>query len=674
MVTNKDSNILNLISSLKDKLNDANYKYYILENPSISDTEYDRMFQELLNLELQNPSLVTLDSPTQRVGISPSTSFQSIEHLSPLLSLSNVFNKEQIEKWFVRISNQLNTQSPEVICELKVDGLAISIRYENGIFVQGSTRGDGNIGEDITNNLKTIKSIPLKLLDKSPPEIVEIRGEVYFPKSSFEEFNKERKKLDLEEYSNTRNAASGALRQLDPNETSKRPLNYFMYSIGYNSNNMPISQIRILKQLKSWGLRINPWNHIGNSIIDIEKAYIKAIKDRDNLNYGIDGLVVKINDLNHHSVLGTTAREPRWATAYKFPSTTTTTILKTISVNIGRTGVLTPFAELEPVKLDGVTIKSANLHNIEYIHKKDIREKDLVEIQRSGDVIPQINQVAENNSRTKNSFEFEMPQNCPSCSTTVEKIENDPHTRCINSSCPDQFQRLVEHFVSKSAMNIEGLGKGIIETLIENNLLETLPDIFHITTQQLIPLPKFGEKSAEKFIKSVNDSKKPTIASFLFSLGIPHVGIEVSEIITNYYKSTDDLINCKNEELISIKGIGNKIAESLVTWISSENNINLIKNLIDAGVEPLSLKKKIKSPFSGLSFVITGTLENFSRNEINSLIKDLGGKTSSSVSSQTSFLISGDNPGGKLQQALDFNIPIISESKFIDMKNNHELS
>jgi DNA ligase (NAD+) len=436
---------------------------------------------------------------------------------------------------------------------------------------------------------------------------------------------------------------------------------------------MPLSQILTLKQLKNWGLRINPWNYIGNSIKDIEEAYMKANNDRNNLNYGTDGIVIKINDLNHHSVLGTTAREPRWATAYKFPSTTTTTILKTISVKIGRTGVLTPFAELEPVKLEGVTIKSASLHNIEYIHKKDIRDGDLVEIQRSGDVIPQINKVAENNSRPKNSFSFKMPRNCPSCSTIVEKIENDPHTRCINSSCPDQFQRLVEHFVSKSAVNIDGLGKGIIETLIENNMLETLPDIFHITLQQLIPLPKFGEKSAVKLLKSVNDSKKPTMSSFLFSLGIPHVGIEVSEIITNYYKSIDDLMSCKNEELISIKGIGNKIAESLVTWISSENNINLIKNLIDAGVEPLSLQKKIKSLFSGLSFVITGTLENFSRNEITYLIKDLGGKTSSSVSNHTSFLITGDNPGGKLQQALNFNIPIINESEFINMKNNHEL-
>ena len=288
--------------------------------------------------------------------------------------MSNVFNKEQIEKWYTRISNQLDNQSTEVICELKIDGLAISLRYENGIFVQGSTRGDGSIGEDITNNLKTIKSIPLKLLDKNPPEIVELRGEVYFPKSSFKKFNEERSKLNLEEYSNTRNAASGALRQLDPKETSKRPINYFMYSIGYNSNNMPQTQSLVLEKLNSWGLRINPWNHICNSVNDIENAYMKAINDKDNLNYGTDGIVIKINDLYDQSILGTTSRDPRWATAYKFPTTTTTTILNKISVNIGRTGVLTPFAELEPVKLEGVTIRSASLHNIDYIDKKNIRD------------------------------------------------------------------------------------------------------------------------------------------------------------------------------------------------------------------------------------------------------------------------------------------------------------
>ncbi len=673
MVNNKDFNILNLISRLKDKLNDANYKYYILEKPSISDTEYDRIFQELIKLEEQNPSLVTLDSPTQRIGISPSSNFQNVEHISPLLSLSNVFNKEQMEKWYTRICNQLNSQSVELICELKIDGLAISLRYEEGIFVQGSTRGDGNIGEDITNNLKTIKSIPLKLLDKSPPEIIEVRGEVYFPRSSFNEFNKERKKLNLEEYSNTRNAASGALRQLDPNETSKRPLNYFMYSIGYNSNNLPSSQRLILKQLNSWGFRVNPWNYICKTTNDIEKSYIKAINDRNNLNYGTDGIVIKINDLNFQSILGTTARDPKWATAYKFPTITTTTILKKISVNVGRTGVLTPFAELEPVKLEGVTIRSASLHNIDYIHKKNIREGDLVEIQRSGDVIPQINKVAKNNSRSENSLKYEMPLKCPSCLKNVEKAENDPHTRCINSSCPDQFQRLVEHFVSKSAMNIEGLGKGIIETLIENNLLKTLPDIFQLNSQELKSLPKFGEKSVEKLLKSINNAKKTTMPSFLFSLGISHIGIEVSEIITDYYQSIDNLVNCKKEELTKLKGIGEKIAESLISWISSENNVNLIFNLIDAGVEPKTLQKNTKFFFSELIFVITGTLENFSRNEITSLIKELGGKTSSNVSTQTSFLIAGENPGSKLQQALNFNIPIISESEFIDMKNNHEL-
>ena len=673
MLNNKDSKILNLISSLKDKLNEANYKYYILEKPSISDTEYDRVFQELLVIEEQNPSLVTLDSPTQRVGITPYSNFQNVEHLSPLLSLSNVFNKEQIEKWYTRISNQLDNQSTEVICELKIDGLAISLRYENGIFVQGSTRGDGSIGEDITNNLKTIKSIPLKLLDKNPPEIVELRGEVYFPKSSFKKFNEERSKLNLEEYSNTRNAASGALRQLDPKETSKRPINYFMYSIGYNSNNMPQTQSLVLEKLNSWGLRINPWNHICNSVNDIENAYMKAINDKDNLNYGTDGIVIKINDLYDQSILGTTSRDPRWATAYKFPTTTTTTILNKISVNIGRTGVLTPFAELEPVKLEGVTIRSASLHNIDYIDKKNIREGDLVEIQRSGDVIPQINRVSENNSRSKTSFKYEMPKTCPSCGKNVEKIENDPHTRCINSSCPDQFQRLVEHFVSKPAMNIDGLGKGIIETLIENNLLKTLPDIFHLTKDQLIQLPKFGEKSTENLLKSVNNSKKPTLPSFLFSLGIAHIGIEISEIITDYYKSIDALTNCNYEELINIKGIGEKITESLISWISTENNINLINNLIHAGVEPIAVQRNTKSLFSELIFVVTGTLEKYSRNEINSLIKELGGKTSSSISSQTSFLITGKNPGTKLQQALNFNIPIINESEFIDMKNNHEL-
>ena len=672
MINNKDTNISNLISNLKDKLNNANYEYYILEQPSINDDEYDRIFQELIALEKKYPSFISVDSPTQRIGANPSSTFESVAHMSPLLSLSNVFNAEEMEKWLERIRTQLNETSTEVICELKIDGLAVSLRYENGIFIQGSTRGDGNLGEDITNNIRTIKSIPLKLLGSSHPEVLEVRGEVYFPKTSFENFNEERRISNLEQYSNTRNAASGALRQLDPSETAKRPLNYFIYSIGYNSDNLPTTQTLALNQLKNWGLRINEWNYVANSIADIEKVYTEAIKERDNLNFGIDGIVVKVNNLMDQESLGTTAREPRWAIAYKFPSETSTTILKTISVKIGRTGVLTPFAELQPVNIGGVTITSATLHNIKHIHQKDIREGDLVEIQRSGDVIPIINKPATNNVRSPNSKVFQMPTKCPSCMKKVEKFEDDPFIRCINSNCPDQFQRLVEHFASKSAMNIEGLGKGVIEILVENKLLKTLPDLYQITSTKLIQLPRFGLKSADKLVRSIKNSKKPSISAFLFSLGIPHVGLGVSELLTGYYKSIYHLINCRNHELESINGIGPEIAKSLVTWVSSELNVNLINKLLDSGIRPLELKTSKNFTFNGLNFVVTGTLETFSRNEINSLIKNLAGKVSSNISTHTTFLITGQNPGSKLQQAVDLNIPTINELEFIEMINKQK--
>ena len=657
--------IIDKIDALKKDINEANFKYYVLESSDISDSQYDSMLKELINFEKENPDLITSDSPTQRVGAPPSKTFGEVVHKNQMLSLSNVFSRQELINWKERCEKYISREIKGFVVEEKIDGLAISLTYIDGILSIGATRGNGNSGENITNNLKTIKSIPLKILDKNIPKSFEIRGEVFFPKNKFQEFNKEREGMGLQEYSNTRNAASGALRQLDSSETAKRPLDAFFYSVG-NPDDFDVStHDELLKKINNWGFKINNNTILVENFSDLESIIEDKIASRDNMNYSIDGLVLKVNNIKDQIDLGATAKDPRWATAYKLPSIKKITVVNDIKISLGRTGVATPYAELEEVDLDGVKIKSASLHNIDYIDSKDIRIGDEVVIERAGDVIPQIIEVSKNNKRTEDSKKFRMPEDCPVCNSKLFKDLDDPFTKCLDSECDDQIKRALEHFSSKNCVEIEGLGEGIINILFENKLVSSITDLYNLTYKELINLEGFQDKSANNLLDSISISKKVTPEKLLHGLGIPHVGSEISELLLLNFKNINKIFDSSEDDILEIDGIGPKIYESLKDWIQKEKNKILLENLENIGFEFNSQNTLIEGKLNSLNICVTGELEDFSRQSIKQLIKDNGGKFQSGVSSKTDILVSGVNSGSKLKKAQELGVEILTEKEFI---------
>ena len=657
--------IIDKIDSLKKDINEANFKYYVLESSDISDSQYDSMLKELINFEKENPDLITSDSPTQRVGAPPSKTFGEVVHKNQMLSLSNVFSRQELINWKERCEKYISREIKGFVVEEKIDGLAISLTYIDGILSIGATRGNGNSGENITNNLKTIKSIPLKILDKNIPKSFEIRGEVFFPKNKFQEFNKEREGMGLQEYSNTRNAASGALRQLDSSETAKRPLDAFFYSVG-NPDDFDVStHDELLKKINNWGFKINTNTILVENFSDLESIIEDKIASRDNMNYSIDGLVLKVNNIKDQIDLGATAKDPRWATAYKLPSIKKITVVNDIKISLGRTGVATPYAELEEVDLDGVKIKSASLHNVDYIDSKDIRIGDEVVIERAGDVIPQIIEVSKNNKRTENSKKFRMPEDCPVCNSKLFKDLDDPFTKCLDSECDDQIKRALEHFSSKNCVEIEGLGEGIINILFENKLVSSITDLYNLTYKELINLEGFQDKSANNLLDSISISKKVTPEKLLHGLGIPHVGSEISELLLLNFRNINKIFDSSEDDILEIDGIGPKIYESLKDWFQKEKNKILLENLENIGFEFNSQNTLIEGKLNSLNICVTGELEDFSRQSIKQLIKDNGGKFQSGVSSKTDILVSGVNSGSKLKKAQELGVEILTEKEFI---------
>jgi len=659
-------NIRQKIYDLREKLNISSHKYYVLDQPDITDQEYDYMMRDLIILEKNNPELITIDSPTQRIGANPSSTFEQVIHQNEMLSLSNVFNFEELIEWKERCEKQSNKIISEFVLEEKIDGLAISLTYISGALTIGATRGNGKEGENITENLKTIRSIPLKLLGEDYPENIEIRGEVFFPKNQFNQFNDEREGKGEAIYSNTRNAASGALRQLDPKETAKRPLDAFFYSIGNPQSASIETQKGILDKLTFWGFKTNPSTLFVDELEQVKPVIKEKIQYRGDLDYSIDGLVIKVNSIHDQTILGSTSKDPRWATAIKFPSTQAVTKLNDIKVSLGRTGAATPYAVLEPVNLEGVTIKSASLHNLDYIRSKDIRVGDLVVIERAGDVIPKVVKTAENNRRDANSYKFNMPNNCPTCSSQLVKNEGDPFTRCINSECPDQIKRLLEHYCSKSCVDIEGLGEGIIKQLFDNQIIKSIADIYRIKNEDLEGLEGFGEKSINNLINSIEKSKSQPLSRIIHGLGIPHVGIEISELLVVNFGSLDSIFSSTDESLQEIDGIGPKISNSINDWISIPKNKDLINELKNFGLSlESSNEENLNHALSGENICVTGQLRNYSRQGIKDLIRSLGGKFQSTVTSNTNYLIAGENGGSKIKKAQDLNVRIIDEEKFI---------
>jgi DNA ligase (NAD+) len=663
------------IEELREVINHHNYRYYVLDSPEISDAEYDELMKELRQLEAEHPELVTPDSPTQRVGAPPVEAFGVVEHPQPLLSLTNAFSYEELAAWHKRVSNLLGERQFDLVCEPKIDGLAVALTYVDGLLVTGATRGDGYRGEDITQNLKTIRSIPLSVPKKAPPRF-EVRGEVYLPKAGFKKLNEERAKEELPLFANPRNAAAGSVRQLDSSITARRPLDIFVYGLGWAEGKaVPDTHWEIMQYLKSLGFKINPNIALRHSLDEVEKYHQSWVESREKSPYEADGIVAKVNSIALQQELGTVAHEPRWAIAYKFPAIQGTTQLIDIGINVGRTGSLNPYAILEPVRVGGVVISSAALHNEEDIHRKDIRIGDWVVVQRAGEVIPEIVEPIVSR-RTGKERIFHMPGRCPVCGSEVIKPEGEAMHRCTNTACPSQALEKIKHFVSRGAMDIDGVGEKLCQALFKAGLVKDAADLYYLTKEQLLSLERMADKSASNVLNSIQKSKDRPLARVIFALGILHVGDQYAELLAEQFQSIDQLAEAGQEELSTIPSIGPKIAESIVAFFRQKGNRQIIEKLRKAGVrlerEKVKEAKPEELPLAGLEFVLTGKLESFSRSEAEAKIKALGGKAVSDVTKKTSYVVVGTDPGSKLAKAEKLGIKTLSEAEFRALLNKAE--
>ena len=662
------------INKLRELLNYHNHRYYVLDSPEISDAEYDKLMRELKQLEDEHPELITPDSPTQRIGAAPVEAFGVVEHPQPLLSLANAFTDEELDAWYKRASNLLGGRKTDLVCELKIDGLAVALTYVNGLLEVGATRGDGFRGENITQNLRTVKSIPLSV-PKEAPRRFEVRGEVYLPKTGFKKLNEERAREELPLFANPRNAAAGSVRQLDPRITAQRPLDIFVYALGWAEGRaVPDTHWEIMQYLKSLGFKLNPNNTLCRTIDEAKAFYAKWVKNQEALPYEADGVVVKINSTPFQVELGYVGREPRWAIAYKFPAVQGTTRLLEIGINVGRTGSLNPYAILEPVQVGGVTISHAALHNEEDIHRKDIRIGDWVVIQRAGEVIPEIVEPIVSRRTGKEKI-FHMPKRCPVCDAEVIKPEGEAMHRCTNAACPAQALERIKHFVSRGAMDIEGVGERMSQALFEAGLIKDAGDLYSLKEkrEQLLKMEKLADKSVTNILNSIERSKDRPLPRVIFALGILNVGEQTAELLAEHFTSIDDLARATPEKLREIPSIGPKIADSIAAFFRQKQNKRITDKLRKAGVKLEAEKAETRElPLAGLEFVITGQLEAFPRPEAEAKIKELGGKADSDVTRKTTYLVVGEDPGSKLARAQALGTKTLTESEFLELLKKSE--
>lgn len=652
------------IEKLRELINYHNYRYYVLDDPEVSDAEYDSLMKELEALEREYPDLITPDSPTQRVGGAVLSGFQAVTHAIPLLSLANAYSQEELDSFDRRV-RELLSSPPRYTAELKIDGLAISLLYRDGVFIRGATRGDGQTGEDITNNLRTIWSIPLKLREPLAGDL-EVRGECYMDKRAFEQLNKAQEEKGEKLFANPRNAAAGSLRQLDPKVTSERQLNVFLYGLGYSDALPPDSHYETLQWLSSLGFRTNPETQVFDSIDGVKEFIQYWHEKRESLPYDIDGIVVKVDSRVQQELLGTTAKSPRWAVAYKFPAMQKTTKVEDIIVQVGRTGAVTPLAILEPVFIAGSTVSRASLHNEDYVKEKDIRIGDTVVIQKAGDIIPEVvRSVPE--LRDGSERVFQMPQSCPACGTRLVREAGEAVWRCDNSQCPAKLVEGLVYFASRDALDIEGMGPAVVQQLVDAGLVKNPADIFKLTKEQLLGLDRFGERSAAKLVASIEEAKGRGLARLLTALGILHVGTQTAASLAAYFGSMEKLVTATEDQLAQVPDIGPVVASSISAFFQNPKNIQLIEELKKLGVKMDEPKQSRGEAFSGKTFVVTGTLSQFSRKEAKDAIESLGGKTTESVSKNTDYLVVGEKPGSKLDKARELGISILDEQQFIDM-------
>ena len=658
------------IEELRALIDYHNQRYYQLDDPEISDVEYDCLMKELINIEQKFPDIDVSASPTQRVGAAPLEKFSAIAHLTPMLSLANAFSERDISDFGERIKRFLGThENITFVVEPKLDGTAVNLIYENGAFVVGATRGDGERGEDITQNLKTIHALPLQMKKRQDlpiPERIEIRGEVFIEIDLFRKLNKHRLEEGEQAFANPRNAAAGSLRQLDSKITAKRPLDIFCYGIGMVTGVTFKSHWDVLISLSQWGFNVNPYVQQAKNIHACIDYYHHINNMRKDLPYEIDGIVIKVNDLNVQELLGAVSRSPRWAVACKFAATQETTVIEKIDVQVGRTGVLTPVAILKPVHVGGVTVRRATLHNQDEIDKKDIRIGDTVIVQRAGDVIPEVLKVIDS-KRNGSEKKFIMPAICPECGSEVVRLAGEAAHRCIGIACPAQIKEHIIHFASRGGMDIEGLGDKLVSQLVDTDLIKDPADLYFLTKDKLLTLDRMAEKSAKNLLAAIENSKSPSLEKFIYALGIRHVGEHTARILASSFMTIEKLMEATVNELMAIRDIGPEVAGSIIRFFRERSNIIVIDKFKKAGVNPMELIRPEATPLAGKSFVFTGTLINLTRNEAKRIVESLGASTMESVTKTTDYVVAGESPGSKLEKAKSAGMEIINEEEFLKL-------
>ena len=657
------------IKKLRKEIEYHDYRYYVLDDPEIPDAEYDRLMRELRELEARYPDLVTPDSPTQRVGGKPLEGFEEVRHAVPMLSLDNAFEESEVIAFDKRIHDRLGTDEEiEYAAEPKLDGLAISLLYEDGKLVRAATRGDGHVGENVTQNVRTIRSVPLHLQGKYIPPRLEVRGEIYMPKAGFEKLNREQEKKGEKLFSNPRNAAAGSLRQLDPKITASRPLEIYCYAPGLvEGANLPATHFEVLQQFREWGLRVSPEIRCVTGVSGCLDYYRRMTEKREQLPYEIDGVVFKVNRLDLQEKLGFVSRAPRWAIAYKFPAEEAITKLLAVDFQVGRTGALTPVARLEPVFVGGATVSNATLHNMDEIRRKDVRIGDTVIVRRAGDVIPEVVGPVLSR-RPKNAKIIHLPKYCPVCGSDVIQLEGEAVARCSGGLyCPAQRKEAIKHFASRRAMDIEGLGDKLVDQLVETGLVEHVDDLYKLTVEQLAGLERMGQKSAENLVRALEKSKHTTLARFLYALGIREVGEATAQALATHFRSLEKIMTADEEALTEVPDVGPIVAGHIVSFFRQPHNLEIIHNLRKAGIhweEPETTGAETL-PLAGNTYVLTGTLTGMTRNEAKEKLQQLGAKVTSSVSKKTTAVIAGENPGSKLTKAEALGVPVLDEKALL---------
>ena len=662
----------NRIIELRRTINDHNYNYYVLDNPIISDIEYDTLLRELDTLETKRPDLITTDSPTQRVGAAPLAAFTSVEHSIPMLSLENAMNSDELIAYYDRTKKGLGEIGDiQFVAEPKLDGIGVELIYQDGALIRGLTRGDGTMGEDITQNIKTIRSIPLALRNdkRNFPNLLEVRGEVFMLKKDFQKLNMAREDNNEPLFANPRNAAAGSLRQLDPSITAKRPLSIFCYEAGNITGDTFSSHKDFLSALAEWGFPVNSEIALTNDVDQMLSYHKKLEYKRNNLPYEIDGTVFKVNNIDQRNILGTRSRSPRWAIAGKFKAIQVTSTVIDIVASIGRTGAITPVAKLRPVNVGGVIVTNATLHNQDEIDRKDIRIGDTVWVQRAGDVIPEVVKVVKD-KRPLNANRYQLPKLCPSCDKEIIRPEGESVARCFNLLCSAQTKGRIKHFISKGGLDVDGFGEKLVDQLVDKELIHTFDDIFTLRFDDLVNLERMAEKSAHNILTSIEKSKKTTFARFVYALGIRNIGSHLSKVLEDHFQSDLEKFQSTTfEELENINEVGPIVADAIVRFWSDESNTAIVSNCIERGVEFMQRSNSLDKRFDNLSFVFTGTLKKLKRDDAKKIVESYGGRVSSSVSKKISYLVAGESAGSKLDKARDLGVKVVTELEFLDMTN-----